>query len=259
MNRIETLFEQKKENILSIYYTAGYPDLEDTTKVLQYLQEAGADLIEIGIPFSDPVADGPTIQESNQVALKNGMSVKKLLQQLGNIRESIDIPILLMGYLNPIMQYGVEAFCEDVAAVGIDGLIIPDLPMLSYQEDYKACFEKHGLLNIFLITPQTSEARIREIDKESKGFIYMVSSASITGARSGISDTQLTYFERIKAMNLTTPTLIGFGISDNATFSKACEYATGAIIGSAFVKLLGNSEDKKESIKTYIAQVKGVD
>lgn len=258
MNRIEALFERKKENILSIYYTAGYPELEDTTKILQHLQDAGADLIEIGIPFSDPVADGPTIQESNQTALNNGMSVKKLLQQLANIRENIDVPILLMGYLNPIMQYGVEAFCKDVAAVGIDGLIIPDLPMLSYQEDYKAYFEKHGLLNIFLITPQTSEDRIRQIDQESKGFIYMVSSASITGAKSGISDAQIAYFNRIKAMKLKTPTLIGFGISDNATFRKACEYATGAIIGSAFVKLLGNSKDKEKSIKEYIAQVKGI-
>lgn len=257
MNRIEQLFEQKKENILSIYYTAGYPNLEDTTKILQYLQDSGADLIEIGIPFSDPVADGPTIQESNQIALSNGMSVKKLLQQLATVRERINIPILLMGYLNPIMQYGIEAFCEDAAAAGIDGLIIPDLPMLSYQEEYKACFEKNGLLNIFLITPQTSEDRIREIDKESKGFIYMVSSASITGARSGISDEQLAYFNRIKAMQLDTPTLIGFGISDNATFSKACSYASGAIIGSAFVKLLGSGENKEKSIKTYIAQVRG--
>lgn len=257
MNRIEQLFEQKKENILSIYYTAGYPNLEDTTKILQYLQDSGADLIEIGIPFSDPVADGPTIQESNQIALSNGMSVKKLLQQLATVRERINIPILLMGYLNPIMQYGIEAFCEDAAAAGIDGLIIPDLPMLSYQEEYKACFEKNGLLNIFLITPQTSEDRIKEIDKESKGFIYMVSSASITGARSGISDEQLAYFNRIKAMQLDTPTLIGFGISDNATFSKACSYASGAIIGSAFVKLLGSGENKEKSIKTYIAQVRG--
>lgn len=257
MNRIEQLFEQKKENILSIYYTAGYPDLEDTTKILQYLQDSGADLIEIGIPFSDPVADGPTIQESNQIALSNGMSVKKLLQQLATVRERINIPILLMGYLNPIMQYGIEAFCEDAAAAGIDGFIIPDLPMLSYQEEYKACFEKNGLLNIFLITPQTSEDRIREIDKESKGFIYMVSSASITGARSGISDEQLAYFNRIKAMQLDTPTLIGFGISDNATFSKACSYASGAIIGSAFVKLLGSGENKEKSINHYIAQVKG--
>lgn len=257
MNRIEQLFERKKENILSIYYTAGYPNLEDTTTVLQYLQDSGADLVEIGIPFSDPVADGPTIQESNQVALRNGMTVKKLLQQLANIREKIDIPILLMGYLNPIMQYGIEAFCEDAARAGIDGLIIPDLPMLSYQEEYKACFEKNGLLNIFLITPQTSEERTREIDKASKGFIYMVSSASITGARSGISEEQVAYFDRVKAMQLNTPTLIGFGISDNATFSKACEYAAGAIIGSAFVKLIGNSEDKEKSIKHYMAQVKG--
>lgn len=258
MNRIEQLFEKKKENILSIYYTAGYPELEDTIAVLQNLQDAGVDLVEIGIPFSDPVADGPTIQASNQLALENGMSVKKLLQQLKNMRESITMPVLLMGYLNPIMQYGIERFCEDVAAIGVDGLIIPDLPMQAYQEEYKTCFEKNGLYNIFLITPQTDESRISMIDKESKGFIYMVSSASITGARSGISEEQLTYFQRVKGMQLKNPALIGFGISDSTTFGTACKYASGAIIGSAFVKLLGSSKDKKKDITTYINEVKGI-
>lgn len=257
MNRIEQLFEKKKENVLSIYFTAGYPELEDTMVVLQHLQDAGVDLVEIGIPFSDPVADGPTIQASNQVALENGMSLKKLLQQLANVRESITMPILLMGYLNPIMQYGIAQFCDDVAAIGIDGLIIPDLPMQAYQEEYKACFEKNNLHNIFLITPQTDEKRIRLIDQESKGFIYMVSSASITGARSGISNEQVAYFERVKGMQLTNPTLIGFGISDRSTFTTACQYAPGAIIGSAFVKLLGSSKDKEKDIKTYIRKVKG--
>lgn len=258
MNRIDRLFQEKKENILSIYYTAGYPAVEDTLTVLQSIQNAGADMVEIGIPFSDPVADGPTIQQSNQMALRNGMTLKLLLQQLKDMRESITIPVLLMGYLNPIVQYGVEDFCKDAAAIGVDGLIVPDLPMSVYQREYKACFEENGLHNIFLITPQTEESRIRLIDQESKGFIYMVSSASITGAKSGISDTQKAYFERIRGMGLSNPALIGFGISDRATFATACQYASGAIIGSAFVKLLGGGQDKEGDIKSYIGQVKGI-
>lgn len=259
MNRIDKLFQEKKQNILSVYFTAGFPRLEDTMTIIQTLQDSGADLVEVGIPFSDPVADGPTIQDSNQVALKNGMSLKLLVQQLKTMRETIDIPILLMGYLNPIMQYGVEQFCKDMAAVGVDGLIIPDLPMQAYLKEFKACFNEHGIHNIFLITPQTAEERIDFIDRESEGFIYMVSSASITGAKSGISQEQLNYFERIKAMRLAKPTLIGFGISDHATFSKACQYSNGAIIGSAFVKLLANSKNLKKDIKDYVEKVKGIE
>lgn len=259
MNRIDELFQEKKENILSIYFTAGFPKLDDTLTILLALEESGADLVEIGIPFSDPVADGPTIQDSNQQALKNGMSVKLLVEQLKNMRERINIPVLLMGYLNPIVQYGVERFAKDIAAIGVDGVIIPDLPMQAYLKEYKACFSEHGIQNIFLITPQTAEERIRYIDQESEGFIYMVSSASITGAKSGISEEQVKYFERVKSMQLQKPTLVGFGISDHATFSKTCQYSNGAIIGSAFVKLLANSKDLKKDIKEYVEQVKGIE
>ena len=258
MNRINKLFKEKNNNILSVYFTAGYPELNDTASVLEALQESGADIIEIGIPFSDPVADGPTIQESNQVALNNGMSLKLLLKQLEGIREKVSVPILLMGYLNPIMQYGVEGFCKEISALGIDGLIIPDLPMQVYLQDFKPSFQQNQLQNIFLITPQTSEERIRLINEESEGFIYMVSSASITGAKSGISEDQIAYFKRIKAMNLSSPTLIGFGISDHETFSIAARYASGAIIGSAFVKLLGTSKDKRSAIKAYVQNIKGI-
>lgn len=257
MNRIDKLFQAKKENILSVYFTAGYPALEDTMLIVQALQESGADLVEIGIPFSDPVADGPTIQESNQIALKNGMTLKLLVEQLKDLRERITIPILLMGYLNPIMQYGVEKFCKDMAGIGVDGLIIPDLPMQAYIKEFRACFKENGIHNIFLISPQTGDDRIRLIDKESEGFIYMVSSASITGAKKGVSQEQIDYFERIKAMNLSNPLLIGFGISDHHTFSTASRYASGAIIGSAFVKLLGTSKNYRQDIKEYIEEVKG--
>jgi tryptophan synthase alpha chain len=258
MNRIDKVFKEKKDNILSVYFTAGYPALEDTMTILETLQESGADVVEIGIPFSDPVADGPTIQESNQIALRNGMTLKLLVQQLKRMREKIHIPVLLMGYLNPVMQYGVENFCKDMAEIGVDGLIIPDLPMKAYIKEFRPCFNNNGIHNIFLITPQTVEERIRFIDNESEGFIYMVSSASITGAKSGISKEQIGYFERVKAMNLSKPTLIGFGISDHSSFSTACQYSNGAIIGSAFVKLLGSSKNIRKDIKEYVEQVKGL-
>lgn len=255
MNRIHTLFNTKKERVLSIYFTAGFPELEDTISIMEAIQEGGADIIEIGVPYSDPVADGPTIQESNMVALENGISLKKLFAQLEGFREKIQLPVVLMGYLNPIMQYGMEAFCKKCQEVGIDGLILPDLPMQQYLDDYKELFEQYGLVNTFLISPQTSEARIREIDEHSNGFIYMVSSHSITGAKSGISDEQITYFERVKGLNLKNPRLIGFGISDSETFSKASEYSNGAIIGSAFIKVLKNATDLSKDIQAYLKEV----
>ncbi|WP_200976338.1 tryptophan synthase subunit alpha [Echinicola sp. 20G] len=256
MNRIDNLFQKKKENILSIYFTAGFPKLEDTITVMEGIEEAGADIIEIGMPYSDPVADGPTIQESNKVALENGMSMKKMFSQLENMRDKISIPVVLMGYLNPIMQYGVEAFCQKCKEVGVDGLIVPDLPIQQYQEDYKELFDQYDLRNTFLISPQTSETRIREIDKQSDGFIYMVSSHSITGAKSGISEEQIAYFEGVKAMELENPRLIGFGISDHATFATASSYSNGAIIGSAFIKVLRDAKNLKQDIKTFIQGVK---
>lgn len=255
-NRIDQVFEEKKEGILSVYYTAGFPELNDTVRIAEYLEKAGADFIEIGMPFSDPLADGPTIQQSSLQALQNGMSLKLLFEQLRDVRQSVRIPVILMGYMNPVMQFGVENFCKHCQQVGVDALILPDLPMQEYLNEYKELFESYGLYNIFLITPQTSEARIRLIDEHSHGFIYMVSSASITGARSDISDEQITYFERVKAMELSNPTLIGFGISNHETFSRACSYANGAIIGSAFIKTLGESKDLEQDITHFISSVK---
>lgn len=256
MNKIEKLFNSKEKNILSIYFTAGFPRLEDTVRIICQLQHSGVDMIEIGIPFSDPLADGPTIQNSSEVALKNGMTLKLLFEQLENIRETITIPLVLMSYLNPVMQYGVEVFCKKASEIGIDGIIIPDLPMQNYLEEYKTTFEKYNLLNVFLITPQTSEQRIKYIDENSKGFIYMVSSASITGAKSEISDAQKIYFERIKKTRLKNPTVIGFGIFDKTTFAKACEYSNGAIIGSAFIKAIEKSKVLDTDINNFIKGIK---
>ncbi|MDN3205779.1 tryptophan synthase subunit alpha [Algoriphagus sediminis] len=255
MNRIHQLFENKRERVLSIYFTAGFPHLEDTLEVMESIQEGGADIIEIGVPYSDPIADGPTIQESNLVALENGITLKKIFNQLENFREKINIPVVMMGYLNPIIQYGIEEFCKKCQEVGIDGLILPDLPMSQYLEEYKELFEQYGLANTFLISPQTSEARIREIDENSDGFIYVVSSHSITGAKSGISSEQISYFERVQQMNLKNPRLIGFGISNAETFSKASEYSNGAIIGSAFIKKVKLAQSLKEDIVKYIQSV----
>lgn len=256
MNRIDQLFRDKSENILSIYFTAGFPALEDTRVIMRSLEEAGADIIEIGVPYSDPVADGPTIQESNKTALENGMSLKKLFAQLEDMRGEIKIPVILMGYLNPIYQYGMEAFCKKCQEIGVDGIIVPDLPMQQYLEEFKEMFDRYNLRNTFLISPQTSERRIREIDEHSDGFIYMVSSHSITGAKAGITDAQIGYFQSVRAMNLESPRLIGFGISDHDSFVKASTYSNGAIIGSAFIKVLQNTGNMEENIKTYIRGIK---
>jgi tryptophan synthase alpha chain len=256
-NRIEILFEEKNERLLSVYFTAGFPKLHYTAEIVEWLEKSGADIVEVGIPFSDPVADGPTIQESNKIALDNGISLKLIFRQLSELRDKVSIPVILMGYINPVMQYGLEAFCEKCAHVGVDGLILPDLPMQEYLDGYKSIFEKYGLINIFLITPQTSEARIREIDANSSGFIYMVSSASTTGAKRDISDEQIMYFERIKNMNLKNPTLIGFGISNKETFDHACLHASGAIIGSAFINVLKEATDPEQDILAFIKAIKG--
>ena len=257
MNKIELLFKNKSQRVLNVYFTAGYPKLNDTAAIMQQLEASGADLIEVGIPFSDPIADGPTIQESNGVALDNGMTLKLLLEQLKAVREKVSIPIILMGYINPIVQYGMEQFCQDCDEAGVDGLILPDLPMFEYMEVQKPLFEKHGLLNIFLITPQTSESRIREIDENSSGFIYMVSSASTTGAKAQVSGDQEAYFERIKRMNLKNPTLIGFGISNKETFDKASANSNGAIIGSAFIKAISQKGNLNKNIDTFVKSVIG--
>jgi tryptophan synthase alpha chain len=256
MNRIIELFTKKKEGVLNVYYTAGYPALNDTLPVLKALQEAGADMVEIGMPYSDPVADGPTIQQSNDVALHNGMTVKLLFEQLTAMRKDVQIPVLLMGYLNPVIQFGIENFCARCKEIGVDGVILPDMPMQVYLDEYKAIFDSYGLLNTFLITPQTSEERIRQIDAQSEGFIYMVSSASVTGSTKGIQQEQENYFRRVKDMNLQNPTMIGFGISDHASFEKACQYANGAIIGSAFIKTLQQSTNLQKDILSFVKDIK---
>jgi tryptophan synthase alpha chain len=236
-NRIKSKLQEDKK-LLSIYFTAGYPSLNDTVQIIQDLEKNGVDMIEIGLPFSDPLADGPTIQESSTHALKNGMTTELLFDQLKDIRKSVSIPLIIMGYFNPMLQYGVEAFCKKCDEIGIDGLIMPDLPLDVYQSDYEAIFKKYGLLNIFLITPQTSDQRIHQIDEASDGFIYMVSSASVTGSKSGFGQEQENYFERIAAMNLKNTQIVGFGIKDAETFKQATKTAKGAIIGSAFIKHL---------------------
>ncbi|MEJ6979973.1 tryptophan synthase subunit alpha [Pedobacter sp. P351] len=255
MNRINQLFEQKKENVLSIYFTAGYPDLNSTLDIAEALEKAGADFLEIGIPYSDPLADGPVIQNSSLKSIENGMTLKVLFQQLKDLRKRVTIPVLLMGYVNPILQYGVEKFCTSCKEVGVDGVIAPDLPMYEYEEMYKQSFKDNNLSNVFLITPQTSDERIHKIDELTDGFIYLLSSSSTTGKHLALTDVTEEYFTRLKGMNLKNPTMIGFGISDYNSFSKASQFANGAIVGSAFVKLLGD-ESYMEKIPEFIGNLK---
>ncbi len=254
-NRINKLFEKKKENILSVYFTAGFPNLNDTLEIIQELEKNGVDLIEIGIPFSDPTADGPTIQKSSELALKNGMSLNLLFEQIKTIRESVSIPLVLMGYFNPVYQFGVKEFCEKCFETGIDGTILPDLPLEEFEAEYKTIFDENNLHNILLITPQTSDLRVKQIDEASSGFIYMVSSSSTTGAGKTVEDFQKDYFERIQNMKLKNPTVIGFGISDHETFVNACKYAQGAIIGSAFVNSFQPGQELKESISQFVKNI----
>lgn len=249
MNRIKQLFDQKKKDILSIYFTAGYPQLSDTCEIISQLEDNGIDLIEIGIPFSDPMADGPTIQASGTIALRNGMTLRILFDQLADIRKKVSIPLIMMGYLNPIMQYGFENFCKKCNEVGIDGAIIPDLPFDDYLKEYKPIAEKYDIKIVMLITPETSDERIRLIDDHTDGFIYMVSSASTTGAQSSFDDGKQAYFKKINSMGLKNPRLIGFGISNKATLDAAQANANGAIIGSKFITLLKDSKDIKEAVK----------
>jgi tryptophan synthase alpha chain len=256
MNRLNHLFATKKDNLLSIYYTAGYPAINTTVDIAEALEKAGADFLEIGFPYSDPVADGPTIQHSSQQALDNGMTLNVLFDQLKDLRKRVTIPILLMGYVNPIVQYGVERFCKKAAEVGVDGVIVPDLPMYEYETMYAKYFIDSSLSNIFLVTPQTSPDRIRKIDGLSNSFIYLLSSSSITGGSLNVSDSIEAYYSRVKAMQLNNPTIIGFGISDNATFKKACQYANGAIVGSKFVKLLGE-DNYLDKIPAFVKSIKG--
>lgn len=256
MNRLKELFDNKQESILSIYYTAGYPNLNSTLDIAEALEQGGADFIEIGFPYSDPLADGPVIQNSSMQALKNGMNLNILFEQLKDLRKRISIPVLLMGYVNPVLQYGVANFCKSCAEVGIDGVIIPDLPMYEYEDLYCNCFLNHNISNVFLVTPLTSEERIRKIDKLSNGFIYLLSSSSTTGKNLDLNTAAEEYFSRIAKMKLNNPTMIGFGISDKKSFDKAAEYTRGAIVGSAFVKFL-DTENAMERVPEFISSIRG--
>ncbi|MDC9722477.1 MAG: tryptophan synthase subunit alpha [Urechidicola sp.] len=253
MNSLKEIFKTKNKNLCSVFFTAGFPGLNDTQKIIEDLGSNGVDFIEVGLPYSDPLADGPTIQHSSEVALNNGINLDVIFEQLKSIKDSNKTPLVLMGYLNQVLKYGEEKFCEQCVACGIDTVILPDLPMIEYETHYKQLFTKYGISNVFLITPQTSEERIRKIDGLTDAFIYVVASASITGAKGEISAEQIAYFERIKAMNLKSTLIVGFGISNKTTFNKVCEYVNGAILGSAFIKHL----DAK-GVDTIDAFVKGV-
>jgi len=257
MNRISQIFKDKgNKKLLSIYFTAGYPHLEDTLKLAKILEDSGVDFLEIGFPYSDPVADGPVIQHSSEEALKNGMSLDLLFTQLKELRQQIQIPVLLMGYVNPLLQYGVERFCQSCAEVGVDGVIVPDLPMYEYEELYQEVFKKYNISNIFLITPQTADERIKKIDDLSTGFIYMVSSYATTGKDLALSEQTTSYFRRVKGLNLKNPLVVGFGIVDHTSFEHALQYADAAIVGSAFIRLLNEANDTKQ-IPSFIESIKG--
>jgi tryptophan synthase alpha chain len=260
MNRLDKVFAEKKVNVLNVYCTAGYPQLHSTIEVIQALQNNGADIIELGMPYSDPLADGEVIQQSSATALQNGMTISKLFEQLETLNNSPSgdggIPIILMGYMNPILQFGLEKFCAAAKEVGIDGMILPDLPMYEFETMYKPLFEKNNLKFIFLVTPETSEERIRKIDNLSSGFLYAVSSSSTTGNNKAIEE-QEGYFKKLQQMKLKNPILVGFGIKDKHTFTAACKYTNGAIIGSAYIKALENSTDINQTTKEFLNGVLG--
>jgi tryptophan synthase alpha chain len=256
MNRIQDLFQQKKNNILNVYCTAGYPKLESTVQVMKTLQDSGVDMIELGMPYSDPLADGPVIQASSTTALANGMTIAKLFDQLRGFRQQIQVPVILMGYMNPVLQYGFERFCQHAADAPVDGLILPDLPEYEFETEYGAIIQRYGLNFIFLVTPETSEERIRKLDSLSTGFLYAVSSSSTTGKDKDMNAVD-SFLQRLRNMKLKNPVLVGFGIKDKATFQQACSHANGAIIGSAFIKALENAGNVEHSIKNFVAGVKG--
>jgi tryptophan synthase alpha chain len=254
MSRITALFERKKHRVLNIYTTAGYPKLNDTLTVMQKLQENGADLIELGMPYSDPLADGPVIQESSSVAIANGMTIKVLFEQLRPMRKTIHVPVILMGYMNPVLQYGFEKFCGDAAAVGVDGLILPDLPEYEFETEYGPIISKYNLDFIFLVTPETSEERLKKLDNLSRGFLYAVSSSSTTGTDKQMVNLS-SYLKHLQELKLKNPVLVGFGIKDKVTFDAACAFANGAIIGSAFIKAIGSSENLEHTISDFLSSI----
>ncbi len=254
MSRITQLFEHKKKNVLNVYCTAGFPQLDSTLSVMKALQDNGADLIELGMPYSDPLADGPVIQASSTQALTNGMTIKTLFEQLSGLRPAIRVPVVLMGYMNPVLQYGFEKFCEAAAVTGVDGLILPDLPIYEFETEYGPIMKKHGLDFIFLVTPETSEERIRKVDSLSSGFLYAVSSSSTTGNNKDLGD-QAAYFKRLQSLNLRNPVLVGFGIRDKETFEAASQYANGAIIGTAYIKALESGGSVETATKQFLSSI----
>ena len=255
MSAIQKLFRSKQDQVLNVYCTAGYPQLNSTIEVIRALQENGADIIELGMPYSDPLADGPVIQQSSSIALANGMTIKKLFEQLKDLRKEITVPLVLMGYMNPVLQYGFEKFCADAAAVGIDGLILPDLPEHEFETEYGHIIKKHGLDFIFLVTPETSEARIKKLDELSTGFLYAVSSSSTTGSEKNMADVR-TYLQKLKGMSLKNPVLVGFGIKDRSTFEAACANANGAIIGTAYIKALAEPGNVTDITRKFLESIK---
>ncbi|HEX2536554.1 MAG TPA: tryptophan synthase subunit alpha [Chitinophagaceae bacterium] len=254
MSRLQSLFERKPGRVLNIYCTAGFPERNSTRTVMRALQEGGADLIEIGVPYSDPLADGPVIQASGAQAIRNGMTVALLFQQLEDFRSEIHVPVVLMGYINQVLQYGFEPFCRKAAALGIDGFIFPDLPLYEYENEFGPIIRKYGLDFIFLVTPETSEERIRKCDALSTGFLYAVSSSSTTGSEKSLQDSEA-YFGKLKSMQLRNPVLIGFNVRDKASFDTACRYANGAIIGSAYIRALQNASDVEMATKTFLRSI----
>ena len=255
MSRIQELFKRKTKEVLNVYCTAGFPELNSTLSVMRSLQNSGADLIELGMPYSDPLADGPVIQASGSRALENGMTIQVLFEQLSGFRKGISVPVILMGYMNPVLQYGFEKFCADAAAVGVDGLILPDLPEYEFETEFGAIIKKHGLDFIFLVTPETSEQRIKKLDALSTGFLYAVSSSATTGKDKDFDAVEI-YLQRLQSMQLKNPVLVGFGIKDKETFESACKYANGAIIGTAFIKALEGTENVSESVRLFMNGLK---
>jgi tryptophan synthase alpha chain len=256
MSRNKNLFKKKSNSVLNVYCTAGYPQLNSTIEVMKALQQNGADIIELGMPYSDPLADGPVIQQSSSVALANGMTISKLFEQLKDFRKEISVPVVLMGYMNPVLQYGFQKFCADAATVGIDGLILPDLPEHEFETEYGAIIKKHGLDFVFLVTPETSEERIKKLDSLSTGFLYAVSSSSTTGSDKNMTDVK-TYLQKLKGLKLKNPVLVGFGIKDKSTFKTACENANGAIIGTAYIKALSEPGNIADITRKFLETVKG--
>lgn len=256
MSRIQELFAAKKNRILNVYCTAGFPELNSTLTVMKALQDSGADLIELGMPYSDPLADGPVIQASGSKALENGMTIQVLLEQLSGFRKNISVPVILMGYMNPVLQYGFEKFCADAAAVGVDGLILPDLPEFEYETEFGSIIKKYGLDFVFLVTPETSEERIKKLDALSTGFLYAVSSSATTGKDKDFTEVEK-YLQRLQSMNLKNPVLVGFGIKDQETFESACKYANGAIIGTAYIKMLEETKNIEVGTKAFLQNILG--